>query len=277
MFVPFSFWRTFLPSEAIRFIEAHELQTGSTMGEIQKTAVYTLVSMLKGYGTTNGSDLWSKFVANGSSIYPVCPSNGTTASATAYEMELISKTKKGSFVNFLSTDFNNNGYLGGSGKYFDSNTQPSDFPQDDVGYYAWNSSAQFSFRYLFGSTNGSQNGVGFVYQAATRLRFSVNTTYPSSFITVPSMLGFLGVVRSTSTNKRYYQNGSLVINTSSFGGSTTPLSQNVYFSANNLNGTAANFQLARISFMISGSPGFDDAENQDLYEAILEYKTILGR
>lgn len=118
-------------ANALAFIAAHELATGSTMGAIQQQAVCILVGMLKGTGTTNGTDFWTSMVADGTAFYPLVPIDDTTANATAYSMDLVTATALGTYNNFVSGDFQPTGVTGGTTKYFDTGKAPLDYLSDD--------------------------------------------------------------------------------------------------------------------------------------------------
>jgi hypothetical protein len=266
------------PSE---FIAEHEFVTSTTMAVTERNAITQLYLDLEGKGTTtNSSNLLLKFYTQGTKVWCLCPSNNTTASSQGYLMEMITRKQFGEYVNFIPSDFAVNGVTGAVGKYFNSNTQPADFPQDYVGYYVWtHGSSGSSFPNAYGSTNASKDGVGFVRQTSFRLRGQINTPYQTSHITIPTINGFVGLSRSEPTLKRYYQNGNLIFdtNTGGFGTSILPIAQDLYFWANNLDGTSSNFWTSRMSFLISGTPGLNDDENLDLYEAVNNYRIAIGR
>lgn len=248
------------------------------MSTLMKSAITQLFLDFSGKGnTTDSNDVFQRFANHGTNVWPLLPSNETTASEEAYRMEMIKQAPKGEFVNWLPIDFNVNGMTGDTGKYFNSETQPSNFPQDDVGYYVRSHAAGLSSRYAFGSTNSLENGVGFVAQTSSRLRAQLNTSYQSSFTPVPSTGGLIGIQRGDGTNKQFYRNGLIIFNTTSFGSSTAPINQDLFFWANNLNGVASNFWIYRMSFLISGAPALSDSENFQIYEAITAFNTTIGR
>jgi hypothetical protein len=115
---------------ARRFIIAHELATGVVMDKHQRNAINGYVKRLSGIGTEYGSNLLKMFVEYGTTLMPCCPSNDSTASAAGYQIDLLSGTQQGEFLNFLPEDITVMGVKGGSStaKLFKTFKGPIDYP-----------------------------------------------------------------------------------------------------------------------------------------------------
>ena len=113
----FTYYGNSFDADAQAFIDAAGI-TGAT----QQSVLNTFVLMLKGTGTTNSSNLFSKIYA----LYPYCPIDGSTANATAYSYNLINPaTFQVAWTGFVSGNYTVNGVIGGSGKYGRSGFIPS--------------------------------------------------------------------------------------------------------------------------------------------------------
>lgn len=263
------------PIEALDFITAHETATGVSMDQIQKDAVCGLVDRLKGNGTTNGSDLWTAFVAAETRLYPLAPSSDLVASAAGCNMELLSATSLGTYVNFVSGDFQPNGVTGdGSTKYFRTATNMGSYPQDDVAHGCMISERFDTInRIRLGGDAGSGTQVLMQNQAnLVDLAWRCNdVSTPTQTISSIPETGLFIVQRADSATKTYHIDGSQVGSLSV--ASTTPASRPMGFHSFLRNTTTPLGPSSdRFSFYLYGMPSLTANEHTDLFDALDWYQ-----
>jgi hypothetical protein len=252
--------------EALAFIAAHEAATGLTMGEVQKLAILGFVDRLKGNGTVNGSDIWSLMIARGSYLFPLTPIDDTTANASAYNLDLISASSVGTFINFVGADFTPNGVIGGTGKKFATGVTTDSYGARNFGYgvYCRTNSRNNSF-YEVG------NGGGFRCTMALRV-------LANQFQSRVNDSGFLSVQPNTDSRGFYISQSHPAL-----GGDSYKNGVFINFSALAGNGTNTNsfdfhayltlYSTRELSMYLLGLPYLSANEQADLYEAVQWYQT----
>lgn len=105
---------------ALRFIKAHETASGYPMDLHQKQVINNFCLMLKGIGTPNKTDLLTRFVNDGTVLFPLAPTTDNTAYLPSFEIDLISGTKQGQYVNMTASNIDVYGALAdANGQYFE--------------------------------------------------------------------------------------------------------------------------------------------------------------
>ena len=119
--IPFVF-----DSDALQFINEWETNTTVTMPTTQRLAVNDFYRGLKGEGTPNGSNLWSLATSVNARIFPLIPLTDSTANGLAYSLDAVSNgVIKGTYTNFISADFTQNGVIASTTKFFNSGVAPN--------------------------------------------------------------------------------------------------------------------------------------------------------
>jgi len=261
--IPYEIPDSVCSAEGLAFISAHETATGLTMGDIQKAAICGFVDRLKGNGTTNGSDIWTNAVSRGALIYPLCPIDDSTANASAYNIELVSQSALGSFINFVPADITPNGVQGGTGKYFNTTVNHSLYPQDDNSIGGYINIGNSGNQQIAGVTPPN-----FYLQVSTvSFIWRLNSSSGGTYIDAVREGLFIGQ-RSDSTNTDLYKDGVLVGSQSLT--SSSPVSKNVFF--HRVNGLT-NYFTGRFAMYIYGMPSMTSNEQADFYEAVQWYQT----
>ena len=271
LLMPKSLWDV----DALAFITAHETNTGLPMGIVQKNAVNNLYKGLKGIGTPNGSALLTQFISSGSRIWPLCPTDNSTASSTAYNIELVSKSVLGTFNNFVSGDFTPQGVIGGSSKFFSTGNAPSSYPLNDILTLMYTRNVATGTFFSFGATNASNaNRLSLATRTIGGQEFSFQVN-DNTFTNVSSSLannkGLIGVQRSSSGTKELWLNGSLINSTSMASSART--NYHMYFHALNNVGTASSFYDKQLAMYLFGLPALTSNEHIDLAFVIQNYQT----
>lgn len=263
------------PAEAQAFIDAHDTETSSSMAQIQQDAVCGLVLRLKGAGTPNGNDLWSKFDTAGTRLWPLTPIDDSTANANAYGMELMSATSLGTYINFVGGDFAANGVTGdGSTKYFRTDVNMNTFPQDDVAHGCMISQRNDTInRIRLGGDAGSGNQILMQNQNnLTDLVWRVNdASVPTQTIASIPETGLFVIQRADSATKTYHIDGSQVgsLSVASSGTISTLMGFHSFLRSNS---TALSPSSDRFSFYLYGMPSLTANEHEDLNAALDWYQ-----
>jgi len=254
-------------ANAIAFILAHEASTGLTMGDTQKNAINNLYKRLKGQGTTNSSNLYNMAVSNGARIFPLCPTNDSTASENGYKLDLVSDGANiGTYNNFVSGDFNVNGATGGTTKWFDSGKNATQFSLTNVSHWVYsrtNSAGTFS---EIGTNSRTQLDLR-VSGNLARIRINDNTT---NTISNTSSLRFFGISRNGTT--KYFINQT----TKTSVGTVANVSSSVVISFHaqtNGGGVSLTESTRQLSFYIVGLSDLTQNEIDDLYYCVQQYQT----
>lgn len=257
------------PIEAVNFILAHEAATGQTMDMVQRMAMCGYVSRLKGNNTTNGSDILSALSGTDSVIYPLCPIDDTTANASAYSMELLRASSFGTYNNFVSGDFTENGVIGGTTKYFDCGVSTDDLgTQHSLITYSRTDQVESSI--VMGTWEGSNTNATYLQPRISPSRAVFRHSSNSSIIIDPVATsdGMLLISRSP-VNAIFYEIDNIKQGSGDYPLVPTGTSaNNVYFHAQNRAGVAGNYATHQLSFY-AVIPYLSTAERQDFYEATL--------
>jgi hypothetical protein len=207
------------------------------MASAQQEVVQGTFEMLKGTGTTNGSDLWSILLACSAEIYPFVPVNDSLANVDAYAIDMIDPAIPSTWNGFIASDFTTTGVTGGAGKYLAMKRAPSNFGQNDIGFdtYSRSGGAGFGSNIAIGTTTTDINSSGATMYISNNFGFySANT--PASAGNNGDGLGLHSINRVNSSQLSAYKRG-VHVNTKS-GTSETPTSNKFYGFANNSNGTS---------------------------------------
>lgn len=247
------------------FIEAHEAATGVSMNITQQSAVIGLIDRLKGNGTTNNSDVWSLAQNNNARMWIFAPSNDTTISFEGCNVELFSASTIGTFNNYISSDLNTTGLIGGTGKYFDSDTPMDIYPVDDYSFGAYS------------QTDSLDSGYDFYADLNCMVRFRdtvdrSSITMNATGLTTNGVGTSLGLLQGTRNDviTKYIRNG-VVIDTTGTSIINSPMtSNNGQFSARLPTGKFSN---RRYSIFFMGLQYMDSNTAADFYEAIQWYQT----
>jgi PKD repeat protein len=246
----------------LAFIAAFNTATGSTIGATQDAAVLGLVSRLRGVGTTNGSDLLTS--GKISALYPYVPVNDTTANSAGMALDLLLNFN-GSFVNFVSGDFQPNGITGGTSKYFNTNYNPVT-QSDSITDFSFGFDAATSTTSLvnpMGVRNGNDSYTASVYASGNFITGIAETANLSRFARA-NMPANLNSVNVLSTTKKVFNAGVEIDSVTRTG--TSFFNGNFFCHASNSIGTAGGFDNRRFRGFYIGK-GLTNNEQADLYEA----------
>lgn len=259
-------------ADADAFIAAHETATGVSMDDVQKDAICSLVQNLKGVGTTNGTDIWTSLVSRDARVWIFAPSNDSTISYAGCNIDLVTATTKGTFNNFVGGDLSVNGLVGGSGKWFDSDKSPSNYPQDDSGLWA----SVYSFQtggYLAGVNQPSNSLRSYLVPISTAQIGTINANSNESLADTISIGAkhIFGVQRTASNSTDLIKDGSITFTGST--SSTGRATRSQYFMARDNNGTLAQPTTSTVNMFIQGVQSLSANGVADLNEAITTYNS----
>jgi hypothetical protein len=257
-------WSSF-DSDAKDFIDA----AGIT-GTLQRNTLNQFVKYLKGEGTTNGSNLFSKITA----LYPYCPIDDSTATATAYSFNLKNPaTFQVAWVGFVAGDYLVTGVTGGAGKYGATGVIPN------VHLLLNNSGLTAYSRTNIGVTNnialGSRPSSGHWIFLNTRTASDVIASrindQTSTTITNTSSAGLIDSQRSASNVRSIYRGGTLL--GSDTIASTGRNNQQIFLHGINNNGSLDTPDVSREYAGFAIRESFTDDEIADWYFAWNYYQT----
>lgn len=261
-------------ADATAFIAAHNAISGTTMGAVQQTAVETFFLNLKGFGTTNGSDIWT--IAHNdpdSRIFPLVPITDATTSFDVYQLDAV-HLATGTYNNFVLGDLSVNGVTGGGTKYFDAGVSPNDLPQNDVSvHYYSRTNVEGNYRDVGASDASSYSTKQFSITAnrSGNYRIDLNATGTLTNIAGASdTRGTYSGVRDASNSTILYKDGASVGSSST--ASVTPTTSNLYFHSHNQGGSLFQSSIRQLSFYAI-MPSLDANEIADLEEAIVNLQT----
>ena len=231
------------------FISAHETATGVSMGDVQKSAIHELYFGLKGYNLSayNYNDLYTSLDAAGSKFYPYCPTDDSTASAAAYQIELFNPSSPGTFVNFVGGDFTPDGVIGGSGKYLRMQVSPDDFNADSIGF-DWYVKTVSSGNGQFDMGSFEANKYTIVAASHNgRFYYNMNSGSVAPFKTITAKAGLFSADRIFDEGLKANYNAEFhaVDNNSSI----VPTTYEIYGHAYNGSGTAGAFSLRELNWL----------------------------
>ena len=255
-----------------RFIIAHELATGVGMDGHQRNAINGYVKRLSGIGTEYGSNLLKMFVEYGTTLMPCCPSNDSTASAAGYQIDLLSATQQGEFLNFLPEDITVMGVKGGSSsaKIFKTFKGPIDYPL----------LSGFDFFYIKEKCVVSSTATHKVYQDNTNNTYLVPRHYSNGWVysvfngnfdaglgNGKIHKGLCGLLNREGVLKSMYVDGHGLIYPNYGGYSSTPYTNNgTYFKFHD------GLWLGEISLYSVRAPELTNEQIYDLIEATNWYQ-----
>jgi len=246
--------------DAAAFIAKHNTESGLTMDVLQQGVVNTLFAMIKGSGTTNGTNFWASLLAGNSEVYPFCPVSDSVANAGGYSVDMIRPATTATFTNFVSGDFTPSGVQGGNSKYLAMKTAPNDFDQDSASVHAYVRTSGPTFRYPIGA--GSSSTVGsLIRNLQGNIAFGINATYKN--LINGWSVGLLSSNRINSSQVTCFVNGSVVSTQSST--SSAPVSYKTYGMALNNAGSTHDSFRGNVG-MLAATHGFTAAENLDWFE-----------
>jgi len=164
MFIPFGFWKNNAVSVCDRFIAAHEAATGHPMAAHQRSVVCTFVQMLYGVGTNNGTDLMTRMIEYGSLLFPLCPTNDNDAYMAGFEIDLVSGTKMGDYINMDDSHMTVQGALpNANGQRFQTYKTPSDYPIQNNYCFAYHqNNVPRVNNYIFGAGTTQDNSLNMI-------------------------------------------------------------------------------------------------------------------
>lgn len=234
---------------------------GGSLSNTEKVAVNQLVLDMKAYG------IWSSMKA----VYPM-----VGASAAACAQNLKSSSFTGIFTasgwTFASTGVTPNG----TSAYMDTNCSPSQMSQDSihVSYYSRDNIAGLG---MMGASNAGVTNVIYLNPRYTNNNYYVyaNNVTSSNVLAGGSTTnqGFYLIERTTSTNNRYFKNGSLV-NSGVFT-SATPSTNSIYVGGANFPGSV-EYSACQCAFSSIGD-GLTDTQAADFYTCVQTFNTTLSR
>jgi len=210
-----------LDPDALAFITNWETNTGVTMQQRQRDAVFELYAGLKGQNTVNGTDFWTDAVSRGAVLFPLVPLTNTTANALAYELDVFSNgVFKGSFINFLPADFSINGVTGASNttnRHFNIGKKPNQYLQNDVMVFVYNNDNATFTRNDYGASDATDAN-------STRGRLKTGTN-PDTIYTINqasavnytnnNVIGTNVFQRINNTTIQYIKNNNILDTTTS--------------------------------------------------------------
>ena len=250
-------------SDAQAFIDAMTSPTST-----EEDAVKVLVDRLKGTGTTNGSDLWTK-VGSGE-IFPCAFSsaaNNTLGLTRAFD---------GTQVN---SPTNSNGMVVSGSEYMRTGIAPSVMNNNDVTIGVWLLAGSKVTEIAIGSnSNGSGTQRLFMIPWHGTLNQLLFDCYDAAngrtVSTMTAASGLLVGTRRSASDAEIYRNGSsLATNTSTEGGSQP--THELYIGAYNNIGTASLHLTDTVRFAVV-MDGLTDNEVTDLNDSVTDFLTELG-
>ena len=257
------------------FIDAHEANTGLPMGIVQRDTINNTTALLRGIGTTNGTDFIGNDLLYRWQCY--CPIDDSTANPAAYEMDLINPSVKHSFINLSSSLYDPTGMqiLGGVGRGIDSMFNPftDASPTDFTFGYDFKTSITAPINPIGSRGSGIDQYTTTVFSSGRLLSGIAETANTSNFTYSNNPAGFLNVTVS-GTTKKVWLNGAL-LNTITRTG-TSFYNGNIAFQSCNLLGTIGGGTSTVDSRLCIGSflaKGFSDAQATDFNEVWSYYQS----
>lgn len=238
-------------------VQAFVTASGITSAN-QINAIIELVADLKAYG------LWNKL----NCIYPFI---GGSSSSHAVNLKLPG-TNDLTFSGGWTHDANG-ADPNGTNAYANTGFTPITLPLNSIHLAVYNRE-EFNGGLEMGSTTASSAGID--AQVCSRLS---NTNY--SMLNAAGVLGFSQsastgfciVNRTSSSGIGYFRNN---VKTSVTLSSSSANSVSIYIAARNANGTAEFYEPRQKAFATIGQ-GLTDTEASNLYTAVQDYNTLLGR
>lgn len=256
-------------ADALEFITNWELSTSVAMPTTQRLAVNDWYRGMKGEGTPNGNDLWTKIQAiSNARIWGMVPIDDSSASSDAYVMDFMTKTTQGSYVNFVSSDINSTGVIGSSGKYFEGVFSPLDYSQNSHSNFAYVRTFDPSVNQSIMGSNvftTTTQRIYWIIQRPTDFFFysnAVSGSIGAAIVPENPPIGLIGFNRQNSFDVYGYANES----TTTFSKSTaSPSNFEIYWFARNSNGSVVAFCTSEICSIYQGLPYLTSDELEDFY------------
>ena len=258
--------------DATAFINAHNTLSGLTMGALQQQVVQGTFQLLKGVGTTFGSDLWTIFKNSGTRIFPYTPVNDSTVSINAYGLDMI-QLQSQTFYGFLPSDFNVTGLKGGSSKYTKTGMYTTVFGLNNIGGDMYRRTTLNGLEMSFGTmTSNNWNTATDGYSLWPRYSGGIYTHANSQWVgTLASNgIGHTAMQRTSSSNISIYRNGVLGANFTK----TSVAQSALEIFGHAINSTVGSIynDSAEIAWLCPARPSLTANEMADYYEVVKYYQ-----
>lgn len=245
---------------ALAYVAQHNTLSGFTMATPQQEMAQTFYQMMKGTGTTNGSDLHTKMVNSNSVIIAFTPVSNTQVSLAPIAINLVDPSEVLPIVGFSVADVAIDGVTGGTGKYIRMSRSPSTFGQNDVAVHAWGRGAASGSNLTAIGCQTGGSSVLLVRISTSNGAWAVND---AGKLKNTDGLGLHTSMRRLSSTSTFYKEGAL--SDSNTVASQTPSAQEIYAFAFNNNGSASQFYPRKLA-LVAATCSFTDAEYQDFTE-----------
>jgi len=247
------------------YIAKHNELSGLTMAAAQQEVVYTTYQMMKGAGTTFGSDLYAKLVACSGEVYAFTPVSSAVVSLPTIAIDWIETATPCTIVGFVAGDVANDGLTGANGKYLILKRAPSDFGQNDVGIDAYSRTVKTGHSGVI--AGGVYSGISTLFTRLSQTNGYAGCNSPAS-TSHPSQTAGVGLVslnRIESASFKIYTNG---VNTgTAIAVSSAPSTLKAYaFSSNNNNSPSPQGEFVGKLPMVAFRCGFTANEMADWFE-----------
>lgn len=248
-----------LDTDSIAFFD-RVIAAGGSLSLLEQYAVNQLVLDMKSYS------IWDKMKA----IYPM-----VGASAAACAQNLKSSSFTGTFnggITYASTGVKPNGTTGYMNTNLNMANQFSTINSVHLSYYSrTNISANDVEMGVYGTTTGAY----LLYTYSGSSFKSLNRAQSVGGSNYTPTTGLLIGNRNSSTQEKYYHNGTLVdtINVASSGNLNN---LNIFLMGYNVNGAAAELSQKESAYASIGD-GLTDTEASNLYTAVQAFQTTLSR
>ena len=259
--------------DANAYIAKHNSLSGLTMAAPQQAVVQTAFQMLKGTGTTNGSNLWTTLLSTNSEIYAFTPVSSSLTDLPSIAIDWVNPATTSTIVGFVLADVANDGVTGSSGKYLILKRKPSDFSQNLVAVHAFSKTSLTGINSVaIGSstTNLASSSVALNITSNQAFGFA-NSSSTTTFAS--SALGLFSQQRVNSANIDTWDNGVIIQN--QVQASLTASPNNYYAFANNENGTPARNFSGKLA-MVAATYGLTASEMADWNEVWAYFTTNMN-
>lgn len=265
--------------DALQFINEWETNTTVTMPTAQRLAINDFYRGMKGNGTPNGSNLWSLATSTNARIFPLIPLTDSTANALAYSLDAVSNgVIKGTYTNFVSGDFTQNGVIGGVTKFFNSGVSPNFYNINSMSlsvYSRTNLAANANFDFAAADAATSNAYILNSMNATNEFNFVIANNTALTPPIVSDSSGF-NLIQNNNTSKSAVKNGvTLSTVVQPLTGQTT---RNLYFHSWNNDGISSNSSVRQLCFYEMGMPFLSVNELLDFYTVVqrLQSNVITG-
>jgi hypothetical protein len=259
--------------DANAYIAKHNSLSGLTMAAPQQAAVQTAFQMLKGTGTTFGSNLWANLLSTNSEIYGFTPVSSALVSLPTIAIDWVNPATTSTIVGFVITDVSNDGVTGGTGKYLILKRAPDDFAQNLVAIHAYSRTSLTGINSVaIGSSTTSLNSSSVTLNITSNQAFGfANSSSTATFAS--SALGLFSQQRVNSANIDTWDNNLII--QSQLRASLTASPNNYYAFANNENGTPTREFAGKLA-LVSATYGLSASEMADWNEVWAAFTTNMN-